>query len=130
MSQENVEIVRRSMDAYRSRDYEGALAAYHPEVVCDAMVVQGRVYRGHEGVAEQARDWVGTWDDWEWEIEELIDCGDRVLTVMRQSGTGKGSGVHVEQQTFFVYTLRDGQIVCAAILFDRAQALEAVGLRE
>ena len=74
--------------------------------------------------------WAGTWDDWEWEIEELIDCGDRVLTVMRQSGRGKGSGVHVEQQTFFVYTLRDGQIVRATILFDRAQALEAVGLRE
>jgi ketosteroid isomerase-like protein len=129
MSQENVEIVRRSMDAYRSGDYEGAIAAWHPEVVFDE-VPQGRVYRGREGVAESIRVWAGTWDDWEWEIEELIDCGDRVLMVMRQSGRGKGSGVPVEQQTFFVYTLRDGQIVRAAILFDRAQALEAAGLLE
>src|SRR6476620_5669896 len=124
MSQENVEIVRRSADAYQSGDYEGAIAAFHPEVVCDEVSV-GRVYRGREGVAEQVRDWAGTWDDWEWEIEELIDCGDRVLMVMRESGRGRGSGVHVVQQTFFVYALRDGQIVRVTILVDRAQALEA-----
>jgi ketosteroid isomerase-like protein len=131
MSQENVEIVRRLMDAFRSGDYEGALAAYHPEVVCDATVrPEGRVYRGREGVAEAIRVWGGTWADWTWEIEELIDGGDRVLMVVRESGSGKGSGVPVVQQTFWVYTLRAGQIVHATVLIDRGEALEAAGLRE
>jgi uncharacterized protein len=129
MSQDNVEIVRRHMDAYRSGNYAAALAAYHPEVVCDATVrPEGRVYRGREGVAEAIRVWAGTWDDWRWEIEELIDAGDRVLMVVRESGRGKGSGVKVVQQTFWIYRLRDGQIVHATVLVDRGKALQAAGV--
>jgi hypothetical protein len=62
MSQENVEVVRRHIDAYLSGDYEAALEAYHPEVVCDATVrPEGRVYWGREGVIEAFRVWRGTW---------------------------------------------------------------------
>jgi ketosteroid isomerase-like protein len=131
MSEENVEIVRRHIDAYGSGDYEAALAAYHPEVVCDATVrPEGRIYRGREGVAEAIRVWAGTWDEWRWEIEELIDARDKVLMVVREFARGKGSGVNVVQQTFWVYTLRGGQIVHAEVLVDRDEALEAAGLRE
>jgi ketosteroid isomerase-like protein len=131
MSRENVEIVRRVFDAWRCGNYEAALAAYHPEVVYDATVLpEGSVYRGREGLAEAIRVWAGTWTDWRWEIEELIDAGDRVLAVTRQSGRGKGSGVDVVQQTFGIFSLRDRQIVHVTILLDRAKALEAAGLRE
>jgi ketosteroid isomerase-like protein len=131
MSEENVEIVRRHIDAYGSGDYEAALAAYHPEVVCDATVrPEGRIYRGREGVAEAIRVWAGTWDEWRWEIEELIDARDKVLMVVREFARGKGSGVNVVQQTFWVYTLRGGQIVHAEVLVDRDKALEAAGLSE
>jgi ketosteroid isomerase-like protein len=131
MSQENVEIVRRHMEAFGSGDYAAALGAYHPEVVCDATVrPEGRIYRGRDGVAEAIRVWGGTWEDWTWEIEELIDAGDRVLMVVRESGRGKGSRVDVVQQTFWVFRLRDGEIVHATVLVDRAAAVEAAGLRE
>jgi ketosteroid isomerase-like protein len=131
MSEENVEIVRRHLDAYGSGNYEAALAAYHPEVVCDATVrPEGRIYRGREGVAEAIRVWAGTWDEWRWEIEELIDAQDKVLMVVREFARGKGSGVNVVQQTFWVYTLRGGQIVHAKVLVDKSQALEAAGLEE
>jgi ketosteroid isomerase-like protein len=130
MSQKNVDIVRRQIDAYRSGDYEAALAPFHPEVVCDVTVrPEGRMYLGREGLAEAIRVWVGTWDDWKWEIEELIDAGDSVLIVVRESGRGKGSGVNVVQQTFWVFTLRDRQIVHATVLVDRDEALEAAGLQ-
>ena len=131
MSEENVEVVRRHMDAFRSGNYTAALAAYHPDAVCDATVrPEGRMYRGRDGVAEAIRVWVGTWDDWSWEVEELIDAGDRVLLVARESGTGRGSGVKVIQDTFWVFRLRDRQIVHATVLVDRDKALEAAGLRE
>ena len=131
MSQQNVEVVKRLMDAFRAGDHQAALAAYHPEVVCDATVrPEGGMYRGREGVAEAIRVWGGTWDDWKWEIDELIDGGDRVLMVIRESGRGKGSGVVVVQETFWVYALRDGQIVYAQVLVDRGEALKAVGLEE
>ena len=131
MSQENVEIVRQHMAAYESGNYDAALAVYHPDVVVDASVrPEGRVYRGREGVAEAVRVWAGTWEDWHWDIEELIDAGDRVLMDVREFGRGKGSGVEVAQQTFWVFTLRDGRIVHARILVDKSQALAAAGLSE
>jgi ketosteroid isomerase-like protein len=74
---------------------------------------EGRTYRGRDGVAEAIRVWAGTWDDWEWEIEELIDAGHRVLMDARESARGKGSGINVVHQTFWIFSLRDGQIVHA-----------------
>jgi ketosteroid isomerase-like protein len=131
MSQHDVEIVRRHMVAYASGDYEGALAAYHPDVVCDATVrPEGRVYEGREGVAEAIRVWAGAWEDWRFELDELIDAGDRVVMVVREFARGKGSGAPVVQETFWVYTLRSGRIVHAKVLVDRNQALEAAGLTD
>jgi ketosteroid isomerase-like protein len=131
MSEENVEIVRRHMDAYLSGDFEAALRVYSPEVECDTTVrPEGSVYRGREGVIEAFRVWRGTWEGWKGEIEEIIDGGDRVLMVLHESGRGKGSGVEVEQRTFFVYTLRNDMIVHALVLVNEAQAFEAAGLRK
>ena len=87
MSQENVEIVRRHMEAYLSGDNKTALAAYDPQVEFDASLrPEGHVYRGREGVAEAMRVWSGTWEDWNVEVEEIIDAGDHVLLIARESG--------------------------------------------
>src|SRR2546423_1022597 len=84
MSQENVEVVRRHMQAVLVGDYEAALADYDPEVEFDASVrPEGHVYRGREGVAEAMRVWSGTWEDWKVEVKETIDAGDRVLMLAR-----------------------------------------------
>ena len=131
MSQENVEVVGRHMAAYLSGDFETALAAYSPDVECDTSVrPEGQMYRGREGVVEAFRVWRGTWADWKGEVDEIIDAGDRVLMVLRESGRGKGSGVPVEQRTFFLYDLRDRMIVRVTVLLDKDQALEAAGLME
>ena len=133
MSQENVEIVRRMVEAYVSGDFETALAAYDPEVEFDVSIrPEGEVYRGPEGVAEAMRTWTGKWDDFRVEVEEIIDAGgDRVLLVDRQTGRGKGSGAPLDQQTFSVFTIRGGKIVRVVWLPTREQAFrEAAGLRE
>jgi ketosteroid isomerase-like protein len=131
MSQENVEVVRRHMEAYLAGNYEGALDAYAPDVEIDVSVRPGgRVYRGRGGVIEAFRVWRGTFKDWEGAVEEVVGARDRVLLVLRESGRGKGSGVKVEQQTFFVYTLRGGMIAHATVLMDEEEARQAAGLRE
>jgi ketosteroid isomerase-like protein len=79
---------------------------------------------------EATRVWAGSWDNLKWEIEELIDAGDAVLMVVRESGRGKGSRVEVVQQTFWVYRLQGGQIMHATVLVDRAAAVEALGRSE
>ena len=59
MSQENVEIVRRALDAYREGDFEGALALGHPEIVSTRVDPDGAVFHGHHGLrhihSERAR---------------------------------------------------------------------------
>jgi uncharacterized protein len=131
MSRENVETVRRHLEAYFSGDHEAALAAYDPAVEFDlSNGPEGRVYRGHDGVVEAIRTWGGTWEDWKIEIEEIVDAGEHVLVVDRQSGRGKGSGVEFDQQTFWVYTLREGKIIRVMWLPTRARALEVAGLSE
>jgi ketosteroid isomerase-like protein len=131
MSQENVEIVGHHLEAFLSGDNETALSYYDPEVEFDATArPEGQVYRGHEGVAEAMRVWVGAWEDWKFEVQEIIDAGDRVLLIARESGRGKGSGIEIDQPNFIVFTLRDGKIVRWQGFVHRDAALEAAGLRD
>ena len=131
MSEENVEVVRRHIDAYLSGDNEVALDAYDPEVEFDVSIrPEGRVYRGRAGVIEAVRTWEGTWRGYRVEIEEIIDAGEKVVVVDRQSGRGRESGTKFEQQTAWVYTLRNGKITRVVWFPTRAEALEAAGLSE
>lgn len=130
MSSENVEIVRRSVDAYGSGDIEAALAAYDPGVVFDVTSgrPEGGVFHGPQGVLEGVQAWVERWAEYRFEVEEIIDAGDRVLMIIREFGRGEGSGVEVTQHTFWLQTMRNGKIVRAELFNDRSQALEAAGL--
>ena len=49
---------------------------------------------------------------------------------MRVTGTGRASGIPIENATGNVYDFADGKIQRIRIFFDRNQALEAAGLRE
>jgi ketosteroid isomerase-like protein len=131
MSEENVEIVRRSAEAVEAGDYEAALAPYHPEVVFDATLrPEGRVFHGRDGVVEAMREWIGTWEDWRIETTDYLDAGDKVVSIGRESGRGKGSGLVIDHQVFVVFTLRDGQIVRWKGFLDKDQALTDAGLAE
>jgi ketosteroid isomerase-like protein len=73
---------------------------------------------------------VGTWDEYQFELRELIDAGDHVLAVGWHRGRGKGSGVEVSEEIFSVWTLHIGEVVRQRMFRDRIQALEAAGLSE
>jgi ketosteroid isomerase-like protein len=129
MSRENVEIVRRHLEAYLAGDNETALAAYDPAVEFDTSVrPDGRVHRGRQGVAEAMRVWTGAFENWRLDVKEYIDAGDKVLVVVRESGRGKGSGLEIDQDAFGVFTLRDGRIVHWKGFVDRNDALKAAGI--
>jgi uncharacterized protein len=131
MSQENVEIVRRVLEGVTGGDSASALAELDPDVEFDmSMRPERLVARGHEGVVKAMRTWVGTWDAWRLDVEELIDAGDRVLAVHRESGRGRGSGVPLSQTTFCVYTLRNGKVIGIKAFHTRDEAVEAAGLSE
>jgi uncharacterized protein len=129
MSRENVEIVRRIYDAYVSGDFETAFSLIDADVTFDVSIrPEGKVYRGHEGVAEALRTWTGTWEAFRMEVAELIDAGEHVVGVEHQSGRGRGSGLPLAQIYYSVFTLEDGKVSRIAWFQTRGQALEAVGL--
>jgi ketosteroid isomerase-like protein len=64
------------------------------------------------------------------EVEERIDVGEHVIAVVKLRGRGRSSGAEVETSYAGVWTIRDGRVVRVLWLPSRADALEAVGLRE
>ena len=131
MSQENVEVVRRSYEAYALGDIEGALAAIDPDVeVHDHDIPDAGVYRGHEGVFRWQADWDSSWESWRWAPEEFIDAGDRVVAVLRVYAKGRGSGVEIERLDGAVWTVRNGKGIRLDYYGSKAEALEAAGLSE
>src|SRR5512132_2413955 len=132
MSEENVEIVRQMYDAYYSGDAEVALDYFDPDVVVDAS--KGRpdlgIGHGREQVRRVVTSWVGTWDEFHEEIEEMRDLGSRVLVLTVQHGRGRGSGVEVEARYTFLYDVHGGKITRMALYGELGEALEAAGLSE
>ena len=133
MSQENVEIVRRAIAAFIEGDYERLIELSDPQIEYDVSRTspESRVVRGPEEVLAVLEEWVDTWDEHQVELVELIDAGDeRVVAVIQERGKLKGSDTWVEHPRGVVYTVRDQRVVRYEEHEDRAQALEAAGLRE
>jgi ketosteroid isomerase-like protein len=87
---------------------------------------------GHEGVKRYLAKIAEVLDDYRMAPERFIDAGDdRVLVLSREGGRGKGSGAEVETHlTAHLWTLKEGKAIRMQSIWDRAEALEAVGLSE
>jgi ketosteroid isomerase-like protein len=134
MSQENLEVgepVRRLLAAFNKRDWGAFFAELDPEV--EYMPVEEHaVYRGPGAVSEYTQRWLEAWDTFSLEAEEVesTPAENRAFSAIRLRGTGKGSGVEIDQRGFWVYELRGGRLYRISEYNDRAEALEAAGLSE
>ncbi|MGH2712301.1 MAG: nuclear transport factor 2 family protein [Thermoleophilaceae bacterium] len=128
MSHENVEIVRRALEAFRVGDVDGALAFAHPDLVSRRVDPDGAVVHGHDGFLQLFADWTEGFTDFSFRPDAYADAGDRVLVQMRQWGRGVGSGVLVEGDYWLVFALEDGLVTRFDIYSDKGQALAAAGL--
>jgi ketosteroid isomerase-like protein len=134
MSQENVEAVRKQIEAFDRRDRDDWLATRDDqdcEVNPSAMWPEADAVRGREAAWEfyvtvaEAFEQLPVWDT------ELADAGaDKVLVHWRSNVRGRASGADVELEYWIVITFREGRIVRDQWFADRAQALEAAGLQE
>ena len=126
-----MEIVRRMYEAFHGGNAEGALAYFDEECVADhSRRLGGGVGHGREGLQRIIPEWVGTFEEFREEIEEIRDLGRFVYVVATQRGRGKGSGAEVENHYALLYELQGGQITWMAPFPDPDAALEAAGLSE
>ncbi len=128
MSQENVEKVRRCLEAYNRGDYAAGSEWLAPDVIWE--IGQELPANGPAAVREMWKRWDSEWQELETFAEEFIDAGDHVVMAVRYRGRGRGSGVEVTDRLFEVHTFRDGHCVRKVDFRERSEALEAAGLRE
>jgi ketosteroid isomerase-like protein len=129
MSEENVETVRRAFQYLVSgRGGSEVQASFDPNVVMKP-VETGATY-GVNAIRDNFDRWQSTFDELSVTVEEMIDAGDRVVHSAHWRGRGRGSGIKVDACYHEIYTLRGGKIIRVDEYTERAEALEAAGLRE
>jgi ketosteroid isomerase-like protein len=133
MSEENVRFVR---NIYRlvERGDAGAWELLPRDFVIDLSrrLIDPVILRGPDEMRAFYGDLEAPWAGGaSLEVEELIDAGDQVLVLIRFGGRGKMSGAEVEVLVWNLWTFREGESVRWTYSGeDRAEALEAAGLRE
>jgi ketosteroid isomerase-like protein len=132
MSRENAAILKHSFEE-ASENPEPFFAMFDGNVEWDMsegpFPLQKKVY-GPEAVREFFRTWAGTFYDWGFEAEEIIDAGSSVFVCLHQWGRGKGSGIAVENRFYTVWTFERDKVIRYRAFMGRTEALEAAGLRE
>ena len=131
MSAQNVEVVRRSFEAFARGDLDAAFESYDPAIEwCTAHdEPDQQVYRGREGLERFAATIAEPWKDRFAEsvtADAFIDRGDLVIVPWHGLLHGRGSGIEIEVSETYVARLRDGKIVRVDEYRTKEEALEAV----
>jgi ketosteroid isomerase-like protein len=134
VSRENVERIRRNLDAWNRGDLDAWLETAGPEIewvseVATRFEGRERVFRGPAGLREY-------WDEWHslWEVTidvvEIRDLGESILVIAQVQTRAEASGVNLEGDVAYVYEF-DGDVAtrCRSYL-DQQAALDALGLSE
>jgi ketosteroid isomerase-like protein len=131
MSQENVELVYRAMDAFNRRDLDASLALMDDdvEVASRIVAIEGGL-RGHDGFRHWWQNWLDTWPDYKVEVIEVRDGADVTLAAFRAVGHGAGSELPLQDTAWQVCRWRAGKCVAWRIFTNRAEAFGAAGLSE
>jgi ketosteroid isomerase-like protein len=140
VSQENVELAKRAMDALNQSSLMVGGADPLPTLreFCDPQVewdfsrrgVDPEIYRGYEGWSRIAAQFADAWQELRLEVDEVIDAGNDVVVFADMVGLSK-SGVELRQKVGQVWTFRGGKIVRDRFFgVDREACLAAVGLEE
>jgi ketosteroid isomerase-like protein len=128
-------VARTSWDAFNRGDLEAAFLLYHPD--CQSTFpsematigLEAGTFDLDERVRFQQRV-IDEWDEIRFEPRELIEFGDRLLSMGRMRFRGLSSGVPVDTEWVALVTMLDGRVIREQIFTDRAKALEAAGLSE
>jgi ketosteroid isomerase-like protein len=128
----NVEIVRRLFDAFNRRDIPAFLGTLDPDVewIPIMAALEGRAYRGHEGVRRWIEDLANDWEYFEPRLEEFRDLDNRVLIFGHWRARGRASGVELDEPATWLYEIKDRKVVSMRTFTDRAEALRVAWLKE
>lgn len=111
MSERNVELLRRFIEAFHARDLDAVLALVDPSIEWHSAfaAVGGAVYHGHDGIRKWYRDMEDAWgNELRVEPEAYFDLGQDTLMFYVLHGRGQNSGVEVAMPLAAVFRWHDG----------------------
>jgi ketosteroid isomerase-like protein len=132
MSQENVEIVRRSVEAWNRRDLPTLGAFYRADAEIDWSRSRGPFKGVYRGRREQETFWdvfFSMFEESHLETHEFMEAGSEVVVWNTAHMRGR-DGIEVTARSALVFTVETGLISRLRLFQERAEALEAAGLRE
>jgi ketosteroid isomerase-like protein len=133
MSEENVELVRQSYEAWNRDDLEWLLDHITPDYefrTAQLFPDTEAVYRGQEGLRQFWSTFREAWETLRVEVDRIEPIGDdRVLALLRFHGRGRG-GVEVKLEYANPLTIENGLTTRNVGFADWQSAVEAAGLPE
>ena len=134
MSQENVEVTERFIDAYNRRDVEAMLADLDPEIEWHSGITslggEDGTFLGYEGFRAALRDVYEALGETHIECSEIRDLGNRIVTIGRFHVRGRESGAGTESPWAAVADFKGSKGIRIRSYFNVEEALEAAGLPE
>jgi ketosteroid isomerase-like protein len=126
---DDLEVVRTSIEALNARDFEGVLETLDPDVelvTAKGLFEGAEPYRGHEGFRRYHSDMSEDWEYFDYELEELTGAGDGLVVVAgRFKARGRDTGNEVSSPGAWLCQVRDGRITSVRFYADAQAALAA-----
>jgi ketosteroid isomerase-like protein len=134
MSRENVEIVRRSTDAYNRRDLDGIVENWADDAVFDwfnSRGLEAGVYRGHDEIRAFAQRFLAAWDEVRMEfVDDPVEINDDLVAAENVTYLRGRDGIEVQARSTWLIRFRDGEQTSLTMYQTKQEALEAAGLSE
>jgi ketosteroid isomerase-like protein len=133
MSQADLELLRKGIDAWNRRDVDLWLNCAAREIEwlpAGPAAVEREVYRGYDEVRSGITAAWETYDVFELQEDQVRDLGDSALWLGRVKMHGSASGVELDQEFAVHGVIRDGRFILIHTILSWQAALEAVGLQE
>ncbi len=133
MAQGDAERLRIGYAAFNHGGIEAILESLDPQIHVRerATMPDAATYHGRTGVRTLFTTLLEVFDDVQYEVEEIIERGDRSVVVLTQLVHGRGSGITMNARTVHVWEMNEGRPVSLTIFGTREQALASLdpGLR-
>jgi ketosteroid isomerase-like protein len=128
VSEQNVEAIRGGFAALSRGDLDALVDMYDEDAVFETLLLG--THHGKEAIRRIHAENMANQSGYTVEPVEMIDAGDKVVTVVRSGGTGPVSKISLEDRFAFVHTLRDGLVVREQTFRNREEALDAAGVSD
>jgi ketosteroid isomerase-like protein len=132
MTTESVELVSRAFSAFNRRDEVELLSLCHPDIEWIPMrpSVQGRVYRGHDGVREALADVATEFEELRNDPRRWLDLGERVVIAGRLVAKERRGGLRIDIPGAWLCELREDKVAYLRAFPDEEAAVSAARERE